>query len=160
MTTPRGPRPSRRFLRFAAAAFLSVGLTACAATFRDHGYVPSEADLQSLIVGVDTRDTVEASVGRPSATGVLRGDAWYFVQSRVRNFGWRAPQTIERELVAISFAPDGTVENIERFGLEDGKVVTLSRRITKTTIKEFGLIQQIVRNFGRINIGETLAADN
>lgn len=146
--------------RVAAILLLMAGLTACAATFKNHGYVPNEEDLQSLVVGVDTKETVEASVGRPSASGVLRGNAWYYIQSRVRSFAWRAPETIERQLVAISFAEDGTIENIERFGLEQGRVVPLSRRVTKTSIREFGLIQQLLRNFGRINIGEEIANGN
>ncbi|GIT90492.1 outer membrane protein assembly factor BamE [Jannaschia pagri] len=150
---------NRGMVRMAAMALVLVGVTACSATFRNHGYVPDETDLQALVVGVDTRDTVETTVGRPSANGVLREDAWYYVRSRVRNFAYRAPETIERELVAISFADDGTVQNIERFGLEDGRVVTLSRRVTETSIREFGLIQQLIRNFGRVNIGETLADD-
>lgn len=141
------------------AALLVVGLSACSATFRNHGYVPNEADLQALIPGVDTRETVESSVGRPSTNGVERDDAWYYIQSRVRHFAYRAPKFEERELVAVSFAADGTIENIERFGLERGRVVTLSRRVTQTSIRNFGLVQTIIRNFGRINVGETLAED-
>ncbi|MGB3407057.1 MAG: outer membrane protein assembly factor BamE [Jannaschia sp.] len=148
-----------RVLKMSALLALVVGLSACVATFRNHGYVPDEGDLQALIVGVDTRDTVEASVGRPAASGVIRDDAWYYVSSRVRNFAWRAPETIERELVAISFADDGTISNVERFGLEDGRTVALSRRVTETSIREFGLIQQILRNFGRVDIGNALAGD-
>ncbi|MCK0166118.1 outer membrane protein assembly factor BamE [Jannaschia sp. S6380] len=138
-------------------ATLLTGLSACSATFRNHGYVPDETDLQALVVGIDTRDSVETTIGRPATSGVERGDAWYYVQSRVRHYAYRAPQTTERELVAISFAEDGTVTNIERFGLERGRVVPLSRRVTTTSIREFGLIQQLIRNFGRINVGETLS---
>ncbi|WP_179380491.1 outer membrane protein assembly factor BamE [Jannaschia marina] len=138
---------------------LLAGLAACSATYRNHGYVPDESDLQALIVGVDTRDTVETSIGRPATSGVERDDAWYYVQSRVRHYAYRAPKFEERQLVAVSFAQDGTVSNIERFGLERGRVVTLSRRVTETSIRDFGLIRQIIRNFGRINVGETLADD-
>lgn len=143
--------------KFAALCVLLLGLSACAATFRNHGYVPDDRDLEALTVGVDTRDTVAAAVGRPTASGVLQGDAWYFVQSRVRNFAYRAPETIERELVAISFSENGTISNIERFGLEDGRVVSLSRRVTESSIREFGIVQQLLRNFGNINIGDALA---
>lgn len=139
------------------AALLMAGLVGCSATFRNHGYVPDESDLQALVVGVDTRDSVETTIGRPATSGVERGDAWYYVQSRVRHYAYRAPETTNRELVAISFAGDGTVRNIERFGLERGRVVPLSRRVTSTSIREFGLIQQIIRNFGRINVGEALS---
>ncbi|WP_367274948.1 outer membrane protein assembly factor BamE [uncultured Jannaschia sp.] len=147
-------------IRGTLAALLLIAVGACSATYRNHGYVPNDEDLALLTVGVDTRETVATTVGRPTANGVLRDDAWYYVQSRRKNFAWRAPQTIERELVAISFTEGGTVENIERFGLERGRVVTLSRRITETSIRDFGFIQQLIRNFGRINVGETLAGDN
>ncbi len=147
-----------RIARGFLVAVLLTALAGCSATFRNHGYVPPDEELESIVVGADTRDSVELSVGKPSASGVLGDEAWYYVQSRVRNFAWRAPETIDRQLVAISFADDGTVENIERFGLERGRVVTLSRRVTDTTIQEFGLVQQILRNFGRIDIGEALAA--
>lgn len=136
---------------------LIAGLSACSATFRNHGYVPDAADLQALSVGVDTRETVATAIGRPSTSGVERDDAWYYIQSRVRNFAYRAPVVERRELVAVSFAANGTVENIERFGLERGRVVTLSRRVTQTSIQDFGFLQQLIRNFGRINIGDQIA---
>ncbi|MEM9795338.1 MAG: outer membrane protein assembly factor BamE [Pseudomonadota bacterium] len=138
---------------------LVLFLTACGAVERNHGYVPEQEDLAAIIVGVDTQATVEGAVGRPSASGVLQDQAWYYVRTRFRRVGPFAPRPIDRELVAISFADDGTVSNIERFGLQDGRVVTLSRRVTQTSIQNFGLVQQIVRNFGRINIGDALADD-
>ncbi|MEL6585523.1 MAG: outer membrane protein assembly factor BamE [Pseudomonadota bacterium] len=144
-------------MRVAMVLVMLVGLSACAATFRNYGYIPDDADLEALVVGVDTRDSVETAVGRPQASGVINDTAWYYVRSRVRFFGPRKPQVVERQLLAVSFAEDGTVSNIERFGLEDGRVVTLSRRVTETSIREFGLIQQIIRNFGRINVGDAIA---
>ena len=59
-----------RVLKLAAVLGLSV-LTACSATYRNHGYVPPEEDLQQLVVGVDTRATVDDVVGPPSVGGVL-----------------------------------------------------------------------------------------
>lgn len=147
-------------IRGMVAALVVAGTVAgCGAVYRNHGYVPEADELQALLVGVDSRDTVEAAVGRPSTTGVLGTDAWYYVRSRTRQFGPRAPRTIEREVVAISFAEDGTMTNIERFGLEDGRVVPLSRRVTETSIRDVGFIAQLLRNVGRINIGEALADD-
>lgn len=143
----------------AGALALCMAAAGCAATFRNHGYVPEESDLRALAVGVDTRETVEAAVGRPTTGGVLGDDAWYYVRSRVRDFAWRAPETISRELVAVSFSEAGTVANIERFGLEDGRVVPLSRRVTETSIREFGLVQQLLRNLGRIDVGEAIAGE-
>jgi hypothetical protein len=42
------------------------------------------------------------------------------------------------------------VSNVERFGLEDGQVVALSRRVTETNIKGVSFIRQLMGNFGRL----------
>jgi outer membrane protein assembly factor BamE (lipoprotein component of BamABCDE complex) len=148
--------PFARSLRAVVAMLLCAVMLSCTAVYRNHGYAPTETDLALLTVGKDTRDTVQAAVGPPSATGLLTADAWYYVQSRFRLFGPREPEEIERQVVAISFAEDGTITNIERFGLEEGRVVALSRRVTETNIKGVTLIQQLLGNFGRIDAGQVL----
>ncbi|MEM7471449.1 MAG: outer membrane protein assembly factor BamE [Pseudomonadota bacterium] len=133
-----------------------MALVACSEVIRQHGYIPPQEDLDALLVGVDTIDSVEAAVGRPATSGVRRDNAWYYIGSRIRHYGARKPEEIERQVLAISFAEDGVVQNIERFGLERGQVVTLSRRVTETTVRDVTFIRQIIRNFGQIDLGEAL----
>lgn len=143
-------------LRAVVAAGVLALAVACTPIYRNHGYAPTEADLALLEVGVATRETVSAAVGPPSATGLLTEDAWYYVQSRFRRFGPREPQEVDRQVVAITFDEAGVLTNVERFGLEDGQVVVLSRRVTRTNIKGVTLIQQMLTNFGRIDAGDVL----
>lgn len=131
-------------------------LSACQEIIRNHGYIPPQEELDAIIVGVDTRDSVEAVVGKPSASGVLREGSYFYVGSKVRHYGARKPKEIDRQVVAIRFDESGTVQNVERFGLERGQVVTLSRRVTETTIRDVTFIRQIIRNFGRIDLGQAL----
>lgn len=131
-------------------------VASCAATYRNHGYAPTEFDLQEITVGADTRETVAELIGQPTSTGVLQDSAWYYVQSRWRYFGARAPKVLERQLVAISFTSSGVVQNIERFGLEDGRVVTLNRRVTETNIANVNFITQILGNFGNFSADQIL----
>ncbi|MEM9319994.1 MAG: outer membrane protein assembly factor BamE [Pseudomonadota bacterium] len=135
---------------------MAVMLSACAATFQNHGFVPPEDELETILPGVDTRDSLALSVGQPSASGVIRDDAWFYAAYRVRNFAYQAPQVIERDIVAISFDEDGVVSNVERFGLEDGQIVQLSRRVTDSGIGDVTLLTQILRNFGRLDVGNII----
>jgi outer membrane protein assembly factor BamE (lipoprotein component of BamABCDE complex) len=139
-----------------SAIVLALLVTACSPVFRNHGYVPAEDELAQIQVGVDTRETVGEKIGRPSTSGLLNDEGWYYVQSRYRHFGPREPKEIERQVVAVTFDQAGRVENIARFGLEDGKVVEISRRVTQTNIKGLGLIRQLLGNFGRIQAGDVL----
>lgn len=143
-----------------AIAAIALGATlfaaGCTAVYRNHGYVPSEEDLALVEVGKSSRDDVTRVVGRPSSAGLLQGAGWYYVGSRWKHLGARAPEEIEREVVAISFDEKGTVTNVERFGLEDGQVVVLSRRVTETSIKGVGLIRQVLGSFGRVSADQIL----
>lgn len=151
-----GQRKSAKRLATLVLIVAAVTLSGCAEIIRNHGYAPSEDQLLEIIPGVDTRGSVEEVVGKPTTSGVLQDGAWYYIGSKVRHYGLRKPQEVNRELVAITFNEDETVSNIERFGLEDGRVVTLSRRVTETTVRDVTFIRQIIRNFGRIDLGEAL----
>ena len=65
-----------------SAAFLLLGLvfmalSSCAATYRDHGYVPLESELAEIVVGVDSRESVADVVGVPSTSGILNDSGYY-----------------------------------------------------------------------------------
>ncbi|MCA8867524.1 MAG: outer membrane protein assembly factor BamE [Rhodobacteraceae bacterium] len=140
-------------LRAASIATLAF-VVSCAPTFSNHGYVPSESELEQVNVGVDSQASVEQAIGRPTSTGVLKDSGWYYMSSRVRNFAYREPQIIDRQVVAISFDKRGVVSNIERFTLEDGRVIALNRRVTKTGIKGVSLIRQLLSNIGRVSLAD------
>ncbi|MEM6587926.1 MAG: outer membrane protein assembly factor BamE [Pseudomonadota bacterium] len=123
----------------------------CATQFRNHGYVPSEEVLKQLTVGVDTRATVDELVGAPSTSGVLTDGDYYYVRSRVAAKGAFRPQVVDRQVLAISFNPNNTIRNIERFGLEDGQVVPLTRRVTDSSVVGNGFLRQVFGNIGALD---------
>lgn len=149
----------RRGGQLILAAFLAVGLGACSATFTNHGYIPRAEELEMIVPGIDTRASVEDSIGQPSAAGVMSEDTWFYVASRQRHFAYRAPEVIERDIVAISFDQRGTVQNIRELGLEDGEVVRFSRRVTESNIQEVTFLRQLIGNLGRINVADALTSD-
>jgi len=75
------------------------------------------------------------------------------VRSRVRSFAYQAPRVVERQVLAITFDEAGVVNNIERFGLEDGRVVTLERRVTETSVVDRTFLRQLISAIGRIGPG-------
>ncbi|MFG6081632.1 MULTISPECIES: outer membrane protein assembly factor BamE [Paracoccus] len=140
----------------AFALTVPVMLAACTATYRNHGYVPAEDELMQVVVGKTNQSELDGLIGRPSSQGLLTGSAWYYVGSRWEYFGAREPREINREVVAISFAEGGTVTNVERFGLDRGQVVVLSRRVTDSGISSIGVIRQLMGNVGRVQAGDII----
>ncbi len=129
---------------------------ACTPIVRNYGYIPTPGDLAQITVGQDTRETVTTAIGPPTTTGVLGQDAYFYVQSRFETLGAAAPVEVDRQVLAISFNAGGTVSNIERFGLEDGNVVTLSRRVTEDNRRDNTFLRQLLGNVGRVNAEDLL----
>ena len=140
-----GRGPGRR----AVIAGLGVALlAACSPIMSYHGYAPGEEDLAQIVIGQDTRETVARKIGQPGMGGVMEGSGWFYVQSDWRQRGWRAPEETDRQVVAISFDARDRVSNIERFGLADGQVVALSRRVTDAGPRP-SVMSQVMRVFGQ-----------
>lgn len=142
--------------RLAAPVVLALGLSACAPTYAVHGFAPSETDLARVEAGLDDRASTLRKLGQPSTIGAIDGGEWYYVQSRVKNFAFYAPQVVEREVVAVLFDEAGQVESVRRFGMEQGKIIDLETRITPTYGRELTVIQQIFGNFGQISTEQLL----
>jgi len=132
---------------------LVTGLAACSPVMRFHGYAPGDADLAQVQVGQDTRETVEQKLGRPGIGGVLEGSGWFYVQSDWQERPLRAPLEVRREVVAVSFDNRGVVSNVERFGLQDGEVVQLSRRVTDTGPRGPGFLRSVFSALGQFGPG-------
>lgn len=137
--------------RLLLGVVLCSAMSACTAQYVNHGYIPPAEDLDQIVVGVDTRSSVEEIIGTPSTAGVVNDSGFYYVRSRRRTIGALAPKVIERQVLAISFDTAGVVTNVERFGLERGQVVPLARRVTTSGVGNSGFLRQLLGNLGRFN---------
>lgn len=129
---------------------------ACTPITRNHGFIPLPEDLAQLTIGVDTRDSVTALVGPATSGGVIGENTLYYVASRFEHYGPFQPTEVDRQVVAISFGSTGTLSNIERFTLQDGRVVALSRRVTDDGIADLTFISQLLGSVGNIDAGQFL----
>lgn len=156
----KGVNRVRLAIRSAVAIACLAAVWGCTPIFKNHGYVPPADELAEITVGQDTRETVSEAIGAPGASGVVQDSGYYYVASRVRHYGPKRPEVVSRELVAISFDQRGVVRNIERFGLEDGIVVPLERRVTDSGVQDKGFLRQLLGNIGNFNPAAIPGASN
>lgn len=136
------------------AGIAIVSMVACAPIYRNHGYAPMEQDLAQVQIGA-TQDEVAQTIGRPSMTALLNDNNWYYIQSRFRTFGLSSRE-VSREVVAISFTSQGRVSNVERFGLENGRIIPLSRRVTTSGVEGSSFLRQLFGSVGRLRADQVL----
>jgi outer membrane protein assembly factor BamE (lipoprotein component of BamABCDE complex) len=116
--------------------------------------------LAQLQVGVDSEETVVAKLGRPTTTGVLGNRGLYYVQSRFSQLGFFAAEEIDRQVLVLSFNANGTLGNVERFGLEDGRVVQLNPARTAEVFADRTFVSQLLGNIGRVDAGSLIGSED
>jgi len=126
------------------AAVLVLG--ACSPRLESHGYAPPDVELERISVGVDSKRTIGAALGRPGDTGILTDDAWYYVATNSESYLYRAKQVVGRRVVAIQFDEADVVQDVSVYGLEDGRAVELVSRTTETFGNELSIVQQVLGN--------------
>ncbi|MCG9916564.1 MAG: outer membrane protein assembly factor BamE [Phenylobacterium sp.] len=140
---------------FARVAFavLSVGLlatSACAPITSYSGFQAIDANPADVKVGEDTKSVVRGRLGSPSTTSTFEDDIWFYISQVKEQVAFRKPQVVEREVVAIRFNADSEiVESVDRYALQDGKVVAFNDRETPTRGRELTVLEQLLGNVGR-----------
>jgi outer membrane protein assembly factor BamE (lipoprotein component of BamABCDE complex) len=136
-----------------AVLLLCITLAACAPTLVMQGYVPDDETLAGVEQGVDTKNAVVTKLGSPSTIATFDDDTWIYVNKRSEVFAFFEPTVLSQNVVAINFDPEGRVEEIRRFTLEDGRLIDPITRKTPTQGRELGLLEQLFGNVGRFSTG-------
>ena len=135
----------------ALAAVLAAMLAAgCSPTVDVRGNLPDPQDLSQVKVGETTRDEVVKLLGNPSTSGTFEKETWYYIGQRTeQRLTVFNPVIKDQKVVLIRFNGDGTVEELQQFGLKDGKQVDVVDRVTPSRGKDLSILQQLVGNIGR-----------
>lgn len=108
--------------------------------------------LNQVQVG-SSREQVELVLGSPSTTSSLSGDAYYYISQKTATTAFLAPDIVEQRVVAIYFDEDGFVKDLGNYTLEDGKVVDIVTRKTRTGGADYGFLTQILRGATNPGLG-------
>ena len=144
---------SKFAFKYRSIIFSTFFLASCSTIYNDHGYLPLDTDLKNVVIGKDTRNSVTELLGSPSGSGVLEDGAIFYISTKIKNFLFYEPKVVSRDMIVVSFDDRDLVENIEKFTLEDGRVVVLSRRVTSAPVKGPKILSQIFGNLGNADAG-------
>lgn len=149
----------RTLLRSAAlaATIAILGLTAGCARTRDHkGYVVDSALVNTVAPGVDNRESVSKTLGRPSFVGQFDKDrSWYYVSRDTKQILFSTPKPSAQSVLIVHFDDQGNVASVERTGMEKIAHVSLLGDKTPTLGSKRGFFRELFGNIGRVgSVGE------
>ncbi len=136
-----------------AAGLLTATIMACAPVIDNRGYFFDDRSVDNIEKGVTNKEAVRETFGSPSSESVLNNGAYYYIYSRFVTESYRAPEEVDRKVLAIYFDENKTVRDLAVYGLEDGIIVPIVARTTQTQGSELTALQQIFGNVGRFGDG-------
>lgn len=142
------------------ATALLTAISGCAPIRQTHGYVPAAAYVDDIKTGSDTRADVVAKIGRPGTSGAFSDTEWFYISRTTETVAFYAPETVEQTVLLVAFDDEGVVEEVERYGLEDGQVINLVTRITPTRGKRLTVLEQLLGNLGNVNPASVLGGQS
>jgi outer membrane protein assembly factor BamE (lipoprotein component of BamABCDE complex) len=140
------PRP----IPVLVAALALMGVSGCARITNNQGFIADEELLASVQPGVDTKQSVERALGRPTMTGQWDPDAWYYVSRNTRQLAFLRPEPAAQNILIVRFGADGTVAGVERRGLEKVADISPDGHKTPTLGRETGIIEDLFGNIGTV----------
>lgn len=135
-----------------ATALMSAALLAGCAGVRDHrGAVIDEELVTAIQPGVDNKQSVQRTLGRPTFAGTFSENDWYYHSSDTSTFAFRNPRITQQTVLHIRFDQAGNVVSVERSGKELVASINPVNDKTPTLGRERSLFDDIFGNIGAVN---------
>ena len=134
------------------AAVLAAALAAggCSSIRENRGYIQDPVLVAAVQPGIDNRQSVAATLGRPSFTSQFGDPTWYYVSSITGRRPFVAPTIKEHSVLAVTFDAQGNVVSTEQSGLEEVVYLDPDGAETPTLGRERGFFEDLFGNIGRV----------
>ena len=141
-----------------AGLLVCATLSACSPLPSHQGYIVDADLVNSVQPGVDNRESVLQTLGRPSFASQFNpnqpnGGDWYYLARESRAFGFQSPRPKSQLTLQISFDQAGTVTAIRRGSAEQIASVNPSGKTTPTLGKKRGFFSELFGNIGTVGSG-------
>jgi outer membrane protein assembly factor BamE (lipoprotein component of BamABCDE complex) len=132
------------------AAMLATG---CVSIAGHRGYLADEVLMQSVQPGVDNRQSVERTLGRPSFVAQFGEPVWYYVSSTTGQKPFRKPKINQHTVLAVHFDQADNVVGIERSGMELVARINPESDETPTLGRNRSFFEDLFGNIGQVGAG-------
>ena len=143
----------RTGLVVAASLAALVATGGCTRIRGNQGYLIDQQFVQGIQPGTDNRESVEATLGRPSFTGQFGNDDYYYFSRTTKQLAFASPRPTEQTVLHVRFDKAGNVAAVQKTGLD--QVVSISPMGDKTPTlgRHRGFFQELFGNIGSVGAG-------
>ena len=146
----KGPSYKNLFVIF-ALLFATTILSACISRIEKQGHLIDDDQMQAIVVGQSSKQTVLEKLGTPTITSAFDPNKWIYVSINDKVKAFLAPELEKARSISISFNEQGIVSNISMATQKDFQNIEPNASATPSYGHNMSLMQQILGNFGRFN---------
>ena len=139
-----------------AAAMAGVALLGGCSSLgiKEHrGYILDKELASTVQVGVDNKESVGKTLGRPSFTGQFDSNDWYYVSRDTKAVPFRSQQVVDQDVLHIRFDAAGNVASVNTTGKELVAKINPVDDKTPTLGRNRSFFDEIFGNIGVLNQG-------
>ena len=140
-----------RFSRIAVLAATAALVAGCSGYRDRRGYVMDQELASSVQVGVDNKESVAKTLGRPTFTGQFNDNEWYYVSRATNSLAFRLPRVTDQTVLRVRFDAAGNVAAVDRTGKEQIASIDPYGKTTPTLGRNKGFFEEIFGNIGVVN---------
>ena len=129
---------------------VTVLLTACAGIREHRGYVMDQELSSAIQAGVDNKESVERTLGRPTFTGQFSENDWYYVARDTATLAFRLPRVTDQTVLHVRFDQAGNVVSVQRTDETQIAHINPSDDTTPTLGRRRGFFDELFGNIGSI----------
>jgi outer membrane protein assembly factor BamE (lipoprotein component of BamABCDE complex) len=149
----------RRITRMTARKFrpailgVLIGATllgGCAQLRGRQGYVVDPVLSEAITAGVDNRESVEKTLGRPTFVGQFGNSEYFYIARETRQLAFANPRPVAQTVMRVRFDAAGNVVGVDRTGLENVARISPEGDTTPTLGRERSFFEDIFGNIGAV----------
>ena len=141
---------NRRAIAVTALATLALGASGCTRLRTHQGYIGDQVLIDSVSAGVDNKQSVQASLGRPTFVGQFDANDWYYFARDSRQLAFSKPKASAQTVLHIRFDNAGNVASVSKSGMENIAKISPNGDKTPTLGRESNFFQDVFGGIGTV----------
>lgn len=134
----------------AALLAAALGTTACAPVRTHQGYIIDKELVDSVQPGIDTRESVMKTLGRPTFTSQFNEGEWYYISRTSSNYGYQGLKAKDQTTLRVRFDASGNVAAVDHMGKDLIASVDPYGKTTPTLGHKRSFFQDLFGNIGTV----------
>lgn len=141
---------STKLASAAALMALALGASGCARIAGHQGYIADDTLVNGIQAGVDNRESVTKTLGRPSFVGQFTPNDWYYFARTTKQLAFALPKPTQQLVLRIRFDAAGNVAAVDKAGVEKVARISPEGDKTPTLGKDRSFFEDLFGNIGSV----------